>query len=374
MPAADPLALGLELTRLRLARGLTRARVVDRIPTYYADAGTYGRVERGERHPDRQVVIAILVQGLLLRDHRELDRVLQLAGFEGLTAEELEDLQLEPSESQPVGGAKVGLRRSISNVRPYGLTSWTSAVVLTGSTALTALTATLAQGHSLYVLLTSCLYGALYVISLYLERAFDPESGWMNGIAPRLYGLIAVTSSGALATDRLLVDSHNLLALWISLMIFALAALIQFLIARPGLSENAVVQATFQTQTAQSAHLKNTSYFLLIVVLFWLPPYHCVATLSREIQAGHADWVRQEVERDLMLGRGLIALSVRWLLFLLAVIFLISLYMAHHLLDELKPHPRLNSYTILFYLRAFLYFLLCLICIGWYAYSLNELG
>jgi hypothetical protein len=68
-----------------------------------------------------------------------------------------------------------------------------------------------------------------------------------------------------------------------------------------------------------------------------------------------------------------LALSVVWLLELLLVAFLVSLYMAYCLLDKLQSHPRLNSYTILFYLRASLYFVLCLISIGWYAFSLGEL-
>ena len=176
----------------------------------------------------------------------------------------------------------------------------------------------------------------------------------------------------ALATDRVLVDSGNSLALLFSLAIFLVAGIAQFLVVRPALSEAAIVPATFQTQPARAAHLKNTGYFLLIVVLFWLAPFHCVSTLSRELRAGHGDWVGQVLEHDLMLGRGVLALSVRWLLGLLLAMLLISLYMGHVLLDSLQPNARLNSFTPLFYLRAFLYFLLCLVCIGWYAYSLSE--
>ncbi len=54
--------------------------------------------------------------------------------------------------------------------------------------------------------------------------------------------------------------------------------------------------------------------------------------------------------------------------------FIIAGYMGAHLLDNLRPHARLNSFTLLFYLRALLYFLLCLVCIGWFAYALSELA
>jgi transcriptional regulator with XRE-family HTH domain len=364
---ADPGAFGRTLAKLRQGRGYTQQEVATRIPTYYSDAGAYGRVERAERHPQRDALIAILVRGLLISDVAELNRILQLAAYEALSAEEVETFGLILSQAEPLPKLVPPI---ISLRDPFR--DWRSAAILFVSMGLSGLIALRIPGHAPFAALTSCLYAALYVVSLYLESAFDPERLPATRTAALTFGFVAVSSTVALATDRVLVDGGNPLALLFSLAVFILAGIVQFAVARRTLPESPIVPASFQTRTAQSAHLKNTSYFLLLVLLFWLPPFHGVSTLSRELRSGHSDWVRQMLAQDLMLGRGLLALSVRWLLGLLLTMFLIAWYMGAHLLDNLRPHARLNSFTLLFYLRAFLYFLLCLICVGWYAYSLSE--
>lgn len=364
MSDADSGAFGRALAKLRLARGYTQQQVSARIPTYYSDAGAYGRIERGERHPDRDAVIAILVRGLLILDASEINRMLLLAEFEPLSLVDVErfDLPKQPP-LEPSSG------------RIQRFPDWRSVLVVLGSLAGAGLLALLIPGQAAFALLTSGLYAALYVVSLYLESAFEPERFPRTTTAAVLtFGAILVTSMAALATDRILVDAGSSLALPSALAIFLLAGVVQFLLVRRTLAATPTVPASFQTHTAQSAHLKNTAYFLLVVVLFWQPAFHCVLTFTREIRVGQADWVHQMLEHDLMIGRGIIALSVRWLLGLLLSTFLTSLYMGHVLLDRLQPHVRLNTFTILFYLRAFVFFLLCLIAIGWYAYSLSELS
>jgi transcriptional regulator with XRE-family HTH domain len=367
VPNADSGAFGRTLAELRRARGFTQQDVAARISTYYGDAGTFGRIERGERHPDRDAVVAIVVRGLMIREIAVINRILQLAGYGVLTADEMETLALAQAIIEP---STEPASRLIAPRNPWR--DWRSAAILISSLALAGVIASLIPRHGPFGLLTSCLYAALYVVSLYLESAFDPEHFPTPRTAVFTFALMSVSSTVALATDRDLVDSGNSFALLASLAIFLLAGFLQFAIVRGTLPESALVPATFQTQTAQSAHLKNTSYFLLIVLIFWLTPFHCVSTLSREVRSGHADWVRQMLSQDLMLGRGLLALSVRWLLGLLLAMFLLALYMGTHLLDNLRPHARLNSFTLLFYLRALLCFLLCLLSIGWYAYSLSD--
>jgi transcriptional regulator with XRE-family HTH domain len=367
VPNADPGALGRTLAKLRLARGFTQQQVAARIPTYYSDAGAYGRIERGERHPDRDAVIAILVRGLLIGEIAEINRVIEMAGYGPLGADEIETVGLaQTARELPEEPASPVIL--CHNLRR----DWRSAGILVGSLALAALIALLIPGHAPFALLSSFVYAALYVVSLYLESAFEPEGLPAARTAMLTFAVVSVSSTAALATDRTLVDSGNSFALLCSLGIFLLAGILQFAIVRRALREFAIVPATFQTRTAQSAHLKNTSYFLLIVLVFWLPTFHSVATLAREARSGHVDWVRHMLMQDLMLGRGLLALSVRWLLGLLLIMLLTALYMGARLLDNLRPDARLNSFTLLFYLRALLYFLLCLLCIGWYAYSLGE--
>jgi transcriptional regulator with XRE-family HTH domain len=364
---ADPYAFGRAVAKLRLARGLRQQEVADRIPTYYGDAGAYGRIERGERRADRDAAIAILVRGLLILNVAEINDLLTLAGYQALGTEDFERFGLaRPEVGEPL--------RPEPETTVSGWRDGRNVGILSGSVVSSCLVALLIRQHTLFALLTSFLYAALYAVSLYLESAFEPRPVETRKAAVLTFGFIAVTSTAALATDRILINIGNPLALLFPLVIFLCSAIIQFFIARPALSETAIVPATFQTRTAQSAHLKNTGYFLLIVVVFWLPPFHSVLTFTREIRAGHSDWVRQILAQPLMLGQGVLSLSVSWLLGLLLITLLISLYMAYCLLDKLQSHAKLNSFTILFYLRAFLYFVLCLISIGWYAFSLGELS
>jgi hypothetical protein len=129
----------------------------------------------------------------------------------------------------------------------------------------------------------------------------------------------------------------------------------------------------FQAHTAQAAHLKNTAYYLVIVVLFWLPPFHAVGVLTRELRLGHVDAVRALVTRRFMLGSDLVAASPEVLWYLFLGLGLLAIPMAVRLLENLKSHPDLNRYTSLAYLRAVIYFLLALTCLFWYSAAIGGL-
>ena len=99
MPLADAGALGRALAKLRVAQHLTQEDVARRVSTYYSEAGSYGRVERGQRHPDRDPLIAILTHGLSVSDLGEVNHILGLADYEGLTEQEVGQLGLSLSRS-----------------------------------------------------------------------------------------------------------------------------------------------------------------------------------------------------------------------------------------------------------------------------------
>jgi hypothetical protein len=75
-----------------------------------------------------------------------------------------------------------------------------------------------------------------------------------------------------------------------------------------------------------------------------------------------------------MVGADFVALSPEALWVGFWVIGLISIPMGMWLMGTLGPHPRRNLYTILFYLRAAIYFLLLIICIVWYSSQLGALA
>jgi transcriptional regulator with XRE-family HTH domain len=80
--------LGGYIKTLRLERDLTQKEVVGSLQTQY-DIQSLGRLERGVRRPSRALLLDILLNGLHLRTIATVNRVLQLAQYAALTAEEI---------------------------------------------------------------------------------------------------------------------------------------------------------------------------------------------------------------------------------------------------------------------------------------------
>jgi hypothetical protein len=217
------------------------------------------------------------------------------------------------------------------------------------------------------------LYSSLYTVSVLLESAFGPNSEKAVPAGAGVFCLMLLTSVLALAVDGWLVDAGNAAALPVSLAVFVLSAGLQWLLVKSALPDFAVVPSRFASHTAQAAHLKNTLYFLLIVVLFWLPPIHCIVVLRREIRAGNAALAKAMLERTVIIGRDVVCLNSTWLWGLFLFLALLSLPMGAWLTNSLNPHPKTNTYTNLLYLRAFLYFLLILACLIWFSSSIGSL-
>jgi hypothetical protein len=223
-------------------------------------------------------------------------------------------------------------------------------------------------------MVSAILYGSLYTVSILLESAFAAAPIPKGAVVSGVFGFTMVTSVIALAIDAWLARTGSPAALPLSLAIFLIAAAAQWYIARSALSESVVVPTNFQAHTAQAAHLKNTVYFLVIVLLFWLPPFHCVAVLRREIYAGHAASVREILAHQLLHGRDFVCPNAGWLWSGFAFFLLLSIPMSARLLENLKSAPRLNTYTSLLYLRGVLYFLLIFICLIWYSGAIASLS
>jgi transcriptional regulator with XRE-family HTH domain len=374
-PLPDKPKFGQRIGEIRRAKGLRQKHVVARISNFYGDESSYRRVENSKRTPDRDAAIAILVQGLSLREVGTIDSLLALLGYDGLTTEEVRGIEGVPA-SKTIPAPVLG-DLSFSDFwqrmaqpggpRLAGIVLVLIAIAFTGFIAVYA-----SKGQSWFTLVTGTMYAGLYVVSLCLESAYEPRS---SPIAAALFsfGFMLSTSVAALVLDGVLVDSGKPYGLFPSLLIFISAAILQWIIVRPVLADHPIVEALFQSHTAQSAHLKNTAYFLIIVVLFWVPPAHCVSVLRREARLGHVDFVRDMLGHSVLIGRGIVCLSFTWLVIILLVMIPIVIYMGAHLNENLKPHPKLNRYHTLFYTRAILYFLLTTVCLGWYGYSTGQL-
>jgi len=363
-------AVGHALAELRHSSGFTQKEVAARVPTHYSDDRAYRRVESGERLPDRDKVIAILNLGMSITQTETINRVLGLAGYSALTEAEIRSVKPAPvmgPVATPVVPQKVSAEfwHGLRSRKRLGAAIVIS-LVLSGAVASTG-------PNGVIVMLAAVLYGSLYAVSVLLESAFGSDSRRAVPASAGVFCLMLPTSVLALAVDGWLVDAGNTAVLPVSLSVFVLSAGVQWLSVRSALPESAVVPSRFPSHTAQAAHLKNTLYFLLIVVLFWLPPFHCIAVLRREIRAGNAAPVREMLGRAVILGRGVVCLNSTWLWGLFLLLALLAIPMGAWLTNNLNPHPKTNTYTNLLYLRAFLYFLLILACLIWFSSSVGSL-
>jgi hypothetical protein len=365
--------LGEAIAKERRSKGLGQKEVVDLVESYYSDERSYRRIESGENLPERHKLIAILVSGLSINEADKINSILALGGYASLTAAEVQQfgtavLQLVPPSSSAPPSASFWNRTS-ENSRARSATFIVVCCLAAG-----CLIAGVSQEGAL-VAVSAILYGCLYAVSILLESEFDPAPSPKWPVAAAVFGVILVTSVIALEIDAWLARIGSLAALPLSLAIFLIAAAAQWTIARAALSESVVVPTTrFGAHTAQAAHLKNTVHFLVIVVLFWLPPFHCVAVLRREIQTGHAASVREILAHHLLLGRDFVCPNAGWLWSGFTFLLILSIPMSVRLLENLKSGPRLNTYTALLYLRGVLYFLLIFICLIWYSGAIASLS
>ncbi len=379
-PPPDLHDLGEALSQERKSKGFTQKEVVARVSTYYSDERSYRRIEQGEQRPSRNALLAILEKGLLIKDQDRVTQMLALGGYVPSTG--MEALQ------QDAPRVEVAVRPAETVVAPVPcappIASFWDRInlrfgpklppaIVVGSFIIGGALAALSQ-ESAQVMATAILYGCLFAVSILLESAFDAAKP-SNSVAATIFGLTMVTSVAALAIDSWLARIGVAAALPLAFGIFLLAAGAQWTIARSTLSESAIVPTTrFHAHTAQAAHLKNTTYFLVIVVIFWLPPTHCINVLRREMQAGHAAWVRSVLSRSLLLGQDFVCFSPQWLWFGLLFLVLLAIPMAIRLLENLKSDPKLNTYTALLYLRGIIYFLLILVCLVWYSSAIASLS
>jgi hypothetical protein len=133
--------------------------------------------------------------------------------------------------------------------------------------------------HIGIVLVTCGLFACLYAESLLLETAHLPDPSHVWPAVAILFSFMFATSMSALASDAVLVKKGNSLALGLSFWYFLLSAILQWLIVLPVLPGDTLFRARFQLIPGQAAHLKNTGYFLLLVILL-------ASTRPRRLGAG----------------------------------------------------------------------------------------
>lgn len=231
--------------------------------------------------------------------------------------------------------------------------------------------------HWKQVFFVSTIYAMLFVVTLFLEIAYQLNSykNLVLGLVIPVFLWIWLTSTGGLFVNlKLAQKSFYYNFAIVSLIFFAGAAFLHFFLGA-FLPAHPITEANFQTYPAHAAYLKNIFYFCGLGVLLIVLPRTIVIWLRTRIDTGD-----KRVTEGLNENKGsklkifnLILLSPFLLLFLILLTLLFSILATSHLFENLKPGQYLNLFIQLALLRNFLYFALAIECLIWYWFSVYSL-
>lgn len=232
--------------------------------------------------------------------------------------------------------------------------------------------------HTAQILMVSGIYGISFAVALVLEIAyqFDRYGRKALFLALLSFGWIAVTTLLSLSWTEHLVEKGRSIALAAGIFGIIASAGLLCLALSFFLPQEPITAASFQTQTALGAYLKNVFfYFVPPFLVSILIPFHLVVSLEREIKAGQEADVSTLLNHEKVgiLPPQTIYLRPLRLGFLLAIFTIFSLFSSYYLLDHLQSGIYHNLFIMLLIIRGFSIFLLCLVSLLWYDSALNRL-
>jgi hypothetical protein len=127
-------------------------------------------------------------------------------------------------------------------------------------------------------------------------------------------------------------------------------------------------------QTAQAAFLKNIAlYFLPLIALAWLIPFHCVSYLRRQIILGKTGNVQTLLDSSQATAQPAGAIYIRpaWLWVSLFVVGLVSIFATQDLLSKLVQGRFANLFMLLAVAKTSVYLSLGVACVTWYSKALG---
>ena len=232
-------------------------------------------------------------------------------------------------------------------------------------------------GHLSYVLPICIVYAALFPMALVLELAYEIDRfrPSLLVVVPLVFLWVLSTSILGLGLDWKLTLAGKASGLFVNLGIQVGAATILYLAMMAYLPSVSFVPANFQTLTAQAAFLKSMIHLLLLSMIFWLPSFHFVISMQREILAGRHRLALALLTNDTLAlkPRGTIFPRLSWLIALWVVFVLARLGGMFYLFNNLKPDPSLNLYMNIAVLHQFLFFVVGTGCLIWYSRALEVL-
>jgi len=226
------------------------------------------------------------------------------------------------------------------------------------------------QDHLGHVLSSSCLYGLLHVLALWIETAYQIDRFrsvlWL--ISPVVFLWCGGTACAGLfwGWHKTLNDGHG--GLMYSLLAFTFSNLLLYFAAGWILPPEAVTTAGFQTLTAHAAYLKNIFWFQALTILYLLIPWQEIALHERRRRMGEGLGRKSaSVKRWKSSILKLIVLGVLLILFLP-----ISALMTNHLFESLEPRPQMNMFMQLVLWRLIISGIFGFECLMWYARTLRS--
>ena len=224
---------------------------------------------------------------------------------------------------------------------------------------------------------SSSLYAALYTCALFLEVSYRWETfaTLAAKLALPVFFLIFATSITALVLDWKWTMTGKSGGLMVTVLVFVVAVFLLYVTLGLFLPDYPITEARFQTRSAHAAYLKDLSYFLPLGIVFIVLPFHFVASVRKQLEAGHHHSVLALLNEtpEAVAPSGAIYVRAWWLSLLLCAAAVISLLFTNHLLDNLQPGAHKNLFTQLVMWRLLLYFALGLECLLWYYRYLNEI-
>jgi DNA-binding winged helix-turn-helix (wHTH) protein len=248
--------------------------------------------------------------------------------------------------------------------------------VSSATTTISQVVPSVFKAHQWHLLGSCALYSLAYVCVLFLEVAYSSDQFWPRALrlSPLIFLWVFVTSLVSLFIDWRLTLKRGANTLPFAILSFIGSALILYGALVFFLPQIPITQATFQTQTAQAAFLKNMAlYFLPLVVVFVVIPFHFIASLNHEIAVHNVVDVSEVFLGKPKGPRNAIYLKPRTLGVLLVVAAIVSLPSTYWLLDHLKASPYMNRFMLLVICREILYFGLGAECLLWYSRTLNDI-
>jgi hypothetical protein len=232
-------------------------------------------------------------------------------------------------------------------------------------------------GHLPQVMVAVCLYALLHPLALLAEVAYDfRQLGHPTLVAaPWIFLGMAGSSIVALVFIWNRVLRHRRSGLLAASAICLASAGVLYVAVRPLLPTHPVVQANFQTYTAQTGFLKSIVLSAPLAIPLLLVPFAAVLMLQRQLQEGGHTMVLELLtdQSRAIAPFGSIFMKPRTLAGTVLLVVALHIGGTVRLFEGLTPTSQMNLFMTLALARSVCYVGLWVGVYWWYSWAMNEI-